>query len=230
MPHLKLANGVRIAGSIDVRGVPVSTVEFDETSSELGEPGAAKVETAEVAAARPQAAAPTKQIYTMLAREGVNAAELINTAMRKRPIGKAVPRHVQVIAPHGPSTAGGKKARQSITLAQVAGGGPAIMVGHLDVAQKAAELREFGAVAKQYRARFGSALEVSVEEYQGLLKELSTLLSTMGFQLTNQLEEEEEAVSASELPGARRELTPKLLVLAAGAVVVAALAAFSLLR
>lgn len=207
----------------------MSTVEFDETSSDLGEPGAAKVETAEVAAARPQAAAaPTKQIYTMLAREGVNASELINTAMRKRPLGRQAPRRVEVIAPHGPSTSGGKKARQSITLAPVAGAGPAIMIGHLDVAQKAAELRDHSAVAQQYRARFGSALDIDAGEYQTLVKELSGLLNTMGFAISTQVEE--DAALPSDPPGTGQLAMPKLLVLAAGALVVVALITLSLLR
>jgi hypothetical protein len=208
----------------------VSTVEFDETSSELGESGAAKVETDAAAAPRAQAQAPApgKQIYTVLAREGVNVAELINTALRKRPIGKAVQRRVEVIAPHGPSTSGGKKARQSITLAPVSGGGPAIMVGHLDVAQKVAELRDHAAVAQQYRARFGSEFDITAEEYQTVAKDLSGLLGTMGFRITAHTEEAEEAVP-SELPAATATLTlPRLLMLAA--VVVAALIALSLLR
>jgi len=206
----------------------VSTVEFDETSPELGQPGSAKVETDEAAAARPQAA-PAKQIYTVLAREGVNAAELVNTALRKRPVGKAVPRRVEVIAPHGPSTSGGRKARQSITLVPVSGSGPAIMVGFLDVAQKTAELRDHAAVAQQYRARFCTTLEMTGDEYQTFVKDLSGLLTTMGFRISTQVEEEEPP-GLSEIPGASGGLTmPKLLVLA-GAVLVVALIAFSLLR
>lgn len=207
----------------------MSTVEFDETSSELGESGAAKVETADVAAA-PQPAAPTKQIYTVLAREGVNAAELINTALRKRTVGKATPRRVEVIAPHGPSTSGGRKARQSITLAQVSGTGPAIMVGFLDVAQKAAQLRDHAAVAQQYRARFGSELDVTEQEYEELLKALSGMLGTLSFKISQAHEADAEA-HLSEAPGTTGGLTlPKLLVLAAGAVLVAALIALALLR
>jgi hypothetical protein len=207
----------------------VSTVEFDETSSELGEPGAAKVETANVAAAAPQQpAAPTKQIYTVLAREGVNAAELINTALRKRAVGKAVPRRVEVIAPHGPSTSGGRKARQSITLAQVSGTGPAIMVGFLDVAQKAAELRDHAAVAQQFRARFGSELDITEQEYAELIKALSGMLGTLSFRIS-QAQEAEAQEHASEAPGEKRALAlPKLLILAAGAVVVVALLALLL--
>src|SRR5262245_22039834 len=90
---LPLAKRALIAGSIEGWGEAVGTVEFDESSSELGRPGVAKVETAEVAAAG-QLAAPTKQIYTSLAREGVDAAELINKALRKRALGKAMPRRV----------------------------------------------------------------------------------------------------------------------------------------
>jgi hypothetical protein len=206
----------------------VSTVEFDETSSELGEPGAAKMETANVAAAPQQPAAPTKQIYTMLAREGVNAAELINTALRKRTVGKAVARRVEVIAPHGPSTSGGRKARQSITLVQVSGTGPAIMIGFLDVAQKTAQLRDHAAVAQQYRARFGGELDITEQEHAELVKALSGMLGTLSFKISHGQDAEEQE-HASEAPGGRRAPTlPKLLILAAGTLVVIAVIALLL--
>jgi hypothetical protein len=215
----------------------VSTVEFDESSiSELGEAGAAKVETAEVAGqqpapppAAPVPAAKLGQIYTVMAREGVNAAQLVNTALKKRNIGKLAPRRVEVVSPNGPSTSGGKKARQSITLAPISGHGAAIVLGFLDVAQKTAELRDYAFVAQQHRARFGAPFDASAEDYQALTKELSNLLGTLGFNISAIQEEDEEALPApseSELPGTSK----RTLVLVAAGVAVALTIVLILLR
>lgn len=215
----------------------MSTVEFDESSvAELGEAGSAKVETAEVAGqqpaplpAAPVPAAKLGQIYTVMAREGVNAAQLINTALKKRSIGKVTPRRVEVVSPNGPSTSGGKKARQSITLVPTSGQGAAIVFGFLDVAQKTAELRDYTFVAQQHRARFGAPFEASAEEYQTLTKELSNLLGTLGFKISAVQEEEEEAPPApseSELPGTSK----RTLVLVAAGVAVALTIVLLLLR
>jgi hypothetical protein len=238
LSNLALAKVPGFAGSIEPGGIQVSTVEYDETT-QLGEAGAAKVETDDAAtkpaepasAAQPNHAALRGQIYTVLAREGINAAELINTALKKKEVGKVAPRRVEVIAPHGPSTSGGKKARQSITLVPVSGSGGTIMFGYLDVAQKVAELRDYAVVAQQYRARYGSRLEITLPEYEAMTKELTGLLGTLGFRI--ETAEEEAAKDAEEeqpdFCGGGMS-TPKLVALAAGALVVCAVIALSLLR
>jgi hypothetical protein len=177
----------------------VSTFEFDESSSQLGG-SMAKVETASLPEAGVQqktpvgaepaskgaaaAGAPRGQIYTVMAREGINAAEVVNTALKKREVGKETPRRVEVIAPHGPSTSGGKKARQSITLAPVSGQGAALMCGFLDVAQKTVEIRDYAVVAEQFKKRFGTRFDVSAEEYVTLTKQLGGILETLGFKIS----------------------------------------------
>ncbi len=202
----------------------MSTVEFDESTPELGEGGAASVETASIASNPGEAAQTRGQIYTVLAREGVNAAEVINIALRKHTLGKAVPRRVEVASPHGPSTSGGKKARQSITLVPAAGQGPAIMVGFLDVAQKGAELRDYDVVAQQYRARFGSRFEITEPEYDALTADLSRMLGTLGFQVAEA--EEEELQGSGGILGA----VPKLVLVGASAALIIAMVVLWLLR
>lgn len=123
------------------------------------------------------------QLYTRNAAEALNAADLINSALKKRVLGSTVPRYVEVAPPSGPSTSGGKKARQSITLAQTAQQAPAVMIGFLDVAQKTAGVREYQLVARQYEARFRVAFETSDDEYQALTKDLTGMLVTLGYNL-----------------------------------------------
>jgi hypothetical protein len=182
----------------------VSTFEFDDSSlADLGDKNT-KVDTADVggkpapapaAAAQPMGA--RKQIYTVMAQQGIDAAQVVNAALQKRTLGTLTPRRVEVIAPHGPSTSGGKKARQSITLTPVAGGGAAIVFGFLDVAAKLFEIRPYATVAQQFKARFGEPFEATVEEYDALCRDLGKVLGTLGFKLS---EARDEPSVAQRLP------------------------------
>jgi hypothetical protein len=139
------------------------------------------------------------QVYTHNAEEGLNAAELINSALRKRVIGGVAPRYVEVAPPSGPSTSGGKKARQSITLVQTSQPAPAVMIGFLDAAHKTAGIREYELVAKQFEARFRFAFETTPEEYQALTKDLTGMLVTLGYKLVSD-EPREEGKSSLPAP------------------------------
>jgi hypothetical protein len=181
----------------------VSTFEFDDSlGADKG-----KVDTASLPEAHVQqkpekapaklGAAPRGQIYTVMAREGINAAEVVNTAMKKREVGKDTPRRVEVIAPHGPSTSGGKRARQSITLVPVSGQGAALMCGFLDVAQKSVELRDYALVAEQFKKRFGARFDVTAEEYGGLVTQLSGMLEALGFKVSTEAPSDGAPASSS---------------------------------
>lgn len=142
--------------------------------------------------------APDKRAHllTSHAQEAVSAAELINSAFKKRSVGSAIPRRLEVAPPSGPSTSGGKKARQPITLVQPAVQAPAVMIGFLDVAQKSAGLRDYELVAKQYEGRFRSGFETTQEEYQALCRDLRGMLETLGFSVVADEPREEERVAA----------------------------------
>jgi hypothetical protein len=122
-------------------------------------------------------------VYTHNAEEGLNAAELINSALGKRVIGSVAPRHIEVAPPSGPSTSGGKKARQPITLVQTSQPAPAVMIGFLDAAHKTAGIREYELVVRQFEARFRFAFETTPDEYQALTKDLAGMLVTLGYKL-----------------------------------------------
>lgn len=230
----------------------MSTFEFDDSSlSDLGGGHEPKVETADLGdaarggghdkpgeKARPLVAigapvAAKKQIYTVMAQQGVDAAQVVNTAMQKRVVGTSTPRRIEVIAPHGPSTSGGKKARQSITLVPVAGGGAAIVFGFLDVAAKAFEVRPHALVSQQFKARFGEPFEATPDEYAALVKDMAKILGTLGFKQGESREDTNPNVklaSAREADDADEEYDEedvvggptrqqKLMLLSAGVVV-----------
>jgi hypothetical protein len=127
-------------------------------------------------------------IYTMTAREGLDAAELVNAAFGRRTIGKQTPRRVEVIAPDGPSTAGGKRARQTIRLVPALGDGSPMMCGFLDVAQKVVELRSYETLCQQYEARFGERCDITQDEYAGLCRDLQMTLSPFRYSFSSESE------------------------------------------
>jgi hypothetical protein len=161
----------------------VGTVEYDPNTAEgTGEGALETAENAQTSAVK--AAAPA--MYTMLAREGIHAAQLLNAALAKRTVGKSMPRRLEVAAPIGQSTSGGKKARQALTLVAISGEGPSVMCGWIDAAQKTGELREYRALAEQYEARFGVHFEATALEYSALLKELENMLLPLGFRVQHE--------------------------------------------
>lgn len=202
----------------------MGTVEYDPNKGEGAGAGAA-IETAETkpaapeeAPAAPKKAAPNGAMYTMLAREGINAAGMINAALSKRTLGKTTPRRLEVAAPIGQSTGGGKKARQSVTLVAVSGDGAAVMCGWIDAAQKLGELRDYKEVAKQYQTRFGMRFDIPIEEYKALMTDLENILKTLGFQMVTEEEEDDEA-PAGAAAGEGSSVVKTLLWVAAAAVV-----------
>jgi hypothetical protein len=196
----------------------VSTVEFE--SEEGGQP---KLETDAVkqptASGKPAAAAGAKkadeprapavsavpaqkraQVYTQMAHQAVNAAELLNKGLHKKTVGKKDPRHLEVSEPSGPSTGGGKRARQSINLVPISGEGGVIMCAWLDVAQRAADIRPYDEVEEQFKRRFGGKFDVTPDEYRILMKDLEGMLEQLGFQLV-QFEDEDEEAGAGPMGG-----------------------------
>lgn len=218
----------------------MGTVEFDPGKGEGGQAAdGAGLETAETKAAEakpaeaPAAPKPAAHgaMYTMLAREGINAAGMINAALSKRTLGKSTPRRLEVAAPIGQSTGGGKKARQSVTLVAVSGDGAAVMCGWIDAAQKLGELREYREVAQQYQSRFGMRFEVPIEEYVALMKDLENMLKTLGFQLVTEEEDEDDKPKAKSKVGVEVDSGSsivKTLVWVVAAAVVGGVIAFAL--
>jgi hypothetical protein len=134
-------------------------------------------------------------IYTMTAREGLNAAEMVNATLARKTVGKATPRRVEVAAPDGPSTSGGKRARQTIRLVPATGAGAPVMCGFLDVGQKAVELRGYANVSRQFKERFGNNLDITLEEYNTLLKDLEATFGVFQYSVTH---EPDDAVPAPQ--------------------------------
>jgi hypothetical protein len=133
-------------------------------------------------------------IYTMVAAQGMNAASIINGGFASKHVGKLNPRRIEVASPDGPSTEGGKLARLSITLVPVNGQGGVATCGWLDIAQKKAEIKHYRQVYEQFKSRFGVALDLTLEEYGGITKDLEITLKTLQYEV--QLDAQPAAVAA----------------------------------
>lgn len=83
-------------------------------------------------------------------------------------------RKLHLVEPDGPSTAGGKQARQSLVL-EWPEGGSRLVIGWVDVPAKQAELRSYNVICQHYVARYGGSFEMSTEDYDRMLSDIRSL-------------------------------------------------------
>ncbi|MDB4940948.1 MAG: hypothetical protein JWP97_482 [Labilithrix sp.] len=83
---------------------------------------------------------------------------------------------VELLAPDGPSTNGGKHALQHLRLRSHREGRAAIVAGCVNPVEKHAELRTFEHAFLVHQIRFGTVFEVSEREWEQLLKRLEIVL------------------------------------------------------
>jgi hypothetical protein len=111
--------------------------------------------------------------------------------------------------------------------------------GFLDVAQKSVVMRDYALVSEQFRKRFGTHFDVAAEEYAALLTQLSGMLETLGFSVTNEAAVEPPSARAGGGAGAAegesddefvltKSERAKLAWLAGGALVLIALLVLAL--
>ncbi len=120
---------------------------------------------------------------TMFARQAIEASDMFAVRFRDERYGPRK-RRMRLGEPDGPSTDGGRKARQPILLEGEGDAPRPVVIGFLDVARKAAELRSHDAASAAHEARHGMSLEVSSGEYQKLLGQAGTFLSGLGLAVT----------------------------------------------
>lgn len=119
---------------------------------------------------------------TAFAQAALAVSDLLAAKFAATKFGGSVPRVVKVQAPQGPSTGGGKKARESIVLMPESGDtSQALTAGFIDVGHRAVELRTFEAVARPYKERFGRVLDLPKSEYEKFLGEFKSFLGDQGY-------------------------------------------------
>lgn len=123
----------------------------------------------------------TKLNMTMMAQEAMDIGDHLLLMFMKRTLGEDPQMRLDVAKPDGPSTEGGKKARQPLSLVPVEGSGGKVMIGWLDVSQKRVEVRSHRVVVRQHEDRYGTELKIVQPEYDELVEDLSKFLQGRGF-------------------------------------------------
>jgi hypothetical protein len=121
--------------------------------------------------------------YTQVAAKAVSLSELF-AARFERGLEGPVRFKLELSAPDGPSTAGGKQALQHIKLVPE-GGGPNVVIGSASTTRMTAEIRTYEHVADLYAQRFhGAKLPVDVTRYYELGQALATFFRAMHMNVT----------------------------------------------
>ncbi|MCP3166827.1 hypothetical protein [Myxococcus qinghaiensis] len=154
-------------------------------------------------------------LRTMFANHSALLAEQLRDALGKKMYGRGPHRVLRIDDPEGPSTGGGKQARQSISLVPRKGTGPSVVCGWVDVSKREAQLRGFEGVAKRYEAHHGEPLELATEEYERFLHDVEDVLVKAVIKV-RLIVPEEQAGAGLAAPAARapaRGGVPMILVL-----------------
>jgi len=121
--------------------------------------------------------------YTQVAAKAVNLAELFEARFEQGLEGP-VRFRVELSAPDGPSTGGGKQAMQHIKLIPP-DGGATIVAGSANTTRQMAEIRTFEHIAELYAQRYhGARIPVDVTRYRELTQALAGFFKAMRMTVT----------------------------------------------
>lgn len=121
---------------------------------------------------------------TFHASQAVALAELLLLKFSKERYGTTVPRVVKVLEPDGPSTDGGRKARQPLVLMPERGPeNRGVMCGWIDGAKHTSELRSYAVINQAFQARHNEALDLSRGEYDRFLQAVQEFLKAQGLEV-----------------------------------------------
>src|SRR5581483_8970836 len=149
-----------------------------------------------------------EQKHTAYAMQALGFADLFNVRVGDQKVGGPTPYRVEMAAPDGPSTGGGKQSVQHIKLVPD-GGQPVIVAGSADAKEKSAELRTYEYLAQAHAQRFkGAKLPLDRVQYLAFFKRAQTFLTEQGINVTTT-----DASKSVETPA------PKKSGMSAGAIV-----------
>ncbi|HEX8439666.1 hypothetical protein [Archangium sp.] len=209
------------------RVLDFSSLEEDEAESSWGAPLTDQTRlapldddpTGELMKPRTEEAEP---LLTAFSSRAFLIADLLRDKFSRRFFGRSPYRVLRVDEPEGPSTAGGRLARQPISLVAREGSAPSIICGWVDTSKGEAQLRSYASVARRYESHHGVELDLSPDHYERFLEDLVDALISGGIKvrvlvLDEQLAAPEQAqASAPRGLAARargRERGGRLLVL-----------------
>lgn len=152
-------------------------------------------------------------LRTVFASHSALLAEQLRSKLSSKMYGRGPHRVLRIDDPEGPSTAGGKLARQAISLVPRKGTGPSLMCGWVDVSKREAQLRDFDSVAKRYETHHGQPLVMQAAEYERFLRDVEEVLVRAVIKVRVVVPEEQAAVRVQAPAVARRKGIPVLVAL-----------------
>ncbi|WNG25398.1 hypothetical protein F0U62_16265 [Cystobacter fuscus] len=121
---------------------------------------------------------------TMFASHAALFADRLRERFAQKRYGRAP--HLRVLRidePEGPSTAGGRLARQPLSLVTRSGTAPTLVCGWVDVAREEAQLRGYESVARRYEAHHGTPLDLTAKDYERCIEDLEVALRSGGIRV-----------------------------------------------
>jgi translation initiation factor IF-2 len=117
---------------------------------------------------------------TEFAMRALTLAQTFNVTLQDERLRGAITYRVELSAPDGPSTAGGKQATQHVKLVPE-GGGATVVAGSANQAEAWAELRTFEHLQILHGQRFkGAEVPVNRVQYNELIKKLQAFFTEHG--------------------------------------------------
>lgn len=121
---------------------------------------------------------------TMHAVRLMDFASLFSAQFRERSYGRERVRSLRLTDPDSPSTAGGKQARRSILFVPEDDGRDVLVIGWVDVAVKKAELRTFESLNQYFGERFGTQLDMAIDDYANVLLDTAQFFRAQKIQMS----------------------------------------------
>lgn len=118
-------------------------------------------------------------LKTRLARKFTTLADDVNECFQEFSVG-AAQWGVELTAPEGMSTAGGKQALQHLRMRPAQPNHPVLVAGVVNAVEKTADLRDHAHVDMIHRVRFGAPLEITEAEWEQLLRRAEVVLKVAG--------------------------------------------------
>lgn len=115
-------------------------------------------------------------LRTQVANQAASLAETVTEGFDGFHMG-AADYGVELSTPDGPSTGGGKTARQHLRLTPRRQGYAVVVVGTIDPVTSTGEIRTFDHVAILHELRFKGPLEITSQEYEEFLKKVDVVMN-----------------------------------------------------
>jgi hypothetical protein len=162
-------------------------------------------------------------LQTAYAGQATNFAATLNAVLGRMVLlpGNYVP---EILAPDGPSTAGGVQSRQPVRLVPRVPGFPIHVVGAANPREGVAELRTFDCVDAIHQHRFKRPFPIDRASYDRMIKEAERLFETVG--LRTSLVHEAPLASSFPPPPMPPASSSPVAAFVAGVIVMGLVAAF----